>query len=64
MTFITKRHLSRRTFLRGTGVTLALPADEAVAEVVTGLERAGADVVDGRFLLDPDGVPVELATRP
>ena len=25
MAFLTKRHLSRRTFLRGAGVTLALP---------------------------------------
>ena len=25
MTFITKRHLSRRTFLRGMGVSMALP---------------------------------------
>ena len=25
MTFITKKHLSRRTFLNGMGVTLALP---------------------------------------
>ena len=31
MTFITKKHLSRRTFLRGTGVTLALPIVEGPA---------------------------------
>ena len=29
--FITKKHLSRRTFIRGTGVTLALPFLESMA---------------------------------
>ena len=40
MTFITKKHLSRRTFLRGTGVTLALPLLESMVPAGT---AAGAD---------------------
>jgi len=31
--FITKKHLSRRTFIRGAGVTLALPLKLEVLEV-------------------------------
>jgi hypothetical protein len=33
--FITKRHLSRRTFLRGAGVTLALPLLESMVPAAT-----------------------------
>ena len=35
MSFITKKHLSRRTFLRGTGVTLALPFLESMLPAQT-----------------------------
>jgi hypothetical protein len=35
MTFITKKHLSRRTFLRGSGVTLALPFLESMLPAQT-----------------------------
>ena len=35
--FITKKHLSRRTFLRGSGVTLALPLLESMVPAVTAL---------------------------
>jgi hypothetical protein len=35
MNFITKKHLSRRTFLRGTGVTLALPFLESMVAAQT-----------------------------
>ena len=38
--FITKKHLSRRTFLRGAGVTLALPLLESMVPAATAL---GAD---------------------
>jgi hypothetical protein len=50
MNFITKRHLSRRTFLRGTGVTLALPFLESMLPAQTQLKpraqcrRAGLDL--------------------
>jgi hypothetical protein len=42
MTFITKRHLSRRTFLRGTGVTLALPLLESMVPAGTPLAQTAA----------------------
>ena len=38
--FITKKHLSRRTFLHGVGVTMALPLLESMVPAAT---RAGAD---------------------
>ncbi len=40
--FITKRHLSRRTFLQGTGVTLALPMLEAMVPAQTALAQTAA----------------------
>jgi hypothetical protein len=46
--FITKKHLSRRTFLRGAGVTVALPFLESMAPAQTPL-RATAAVPKTRF---------------
>ncbi len=40
--FITKKHLSRRTFLRGAGVTLALPLFEAMVPAQTPLSKTAA----------------------
>jgi hypothetical protein len=40
--FITKRSLSRRTFLRGTGVVIALPLLDAMLPALTPLARAQA----------------------
>jgi hypothetical protein len=40
--FITKKHLSRRTFLHGAGVTLALPFLEAMVPAQTPLARTAA----------------------
>jgi hypothetical protein len=42
MNFITKKHLSRRTFIRGTGVTLALPFLESMLPAQTPSKAAGA----------------------
>ena len=42
MTFLTKKHLSRRTFLRGTGVTLALPLLESMVPAGTALAATAA----------------------
>ena len=42
MNFITKKHLSRRTFLRGTGVSLALPWLESMLPAQTPSKLAGA----------------------
>jgi len=40
--FITKKHLSRRTFLRGAGVTLSLPLLEAMVPALTPLRLTAA----------------------
>jgi hypothetical protein len=42
MAFITKKHLSRRTFLNGVGVTLALPLLESMIPAATTLAQSGA----------------------
>jgi hypothetical protein len=42
VTFITKKHLSRRTFLQGTGVTLALPLLESMVPAATALAQSAA----------------------
>jgi hypothetical protein len=42
MAFITKMHLSRRTFLRGAGVTLALPLLESMIPAATLLGQSAA----------------------
>ena len=40
--FLTKKHLSRRTFLHGTGVTLALPLLESMVPAATALAQTAA----------------------
>ena len=40
--FITKKHLSRRTVLRGLGVTLALPWLDSMVPALTALAKSGA----------------------
>jgi hypothetical protein len=42
MAFITKKHLSRRTFLRGAGVTIALPFLESMVPAATPLRQTAA----------------------
>jgi len=42
MSFITKKHLSRRTFLRGAGVTVALPFLESMVPAQTPLRATAA----------------------
>jgi len=42
MSFITKKHLSRRTFLRGAGVTVALPFLESMVPAQTPLRTTAA----------------------
>jgi hypothetical protein len=50
--FITKKHLSRRTFLRGAGVTLALPFLESMVPAQTPLRNtAAASPMRGRSTL-------------
>jgi hypothetical protein len=42
MAFLSRRHLSRRTFLRGAGVTLALPFLDSMLPVATAQQAAAA----------------------
>ena len=42
MMIITKRHLSRRTVLKGMGVTVALPFLDAMAPAATALAKTAA----------------------
>src|SRR5262249_28249471 len=42
MSFITKKHLSRRTFLTGAGVTIALPFLESMVPAATPLRQTAA----------------------
>jgi len=46
--FITRKHLSRRTVLRGMGVTVALPFLEAMTPVRTAFARGAADAARRR----------------
>jgi len=59
MNFITKKHLSRRTFLRGTGVTLALPLLESMlpAQTPTAAPRTRL-----AFIFFPHGVTMDKWT--
>src|SRR5438552_4389323 len=43
--FITKKHIPRRTFMRGAGVTLALPLLEAMVPAFTALANTAANPV-------------------
>jgi Protein of unknown function (DUF1552) len=49
MEFITKKHLSRRTFLTGAGVTIALPFLESMVPAATPLQQTAAAKVRTRF---------------
>ena len=50
MSFITKKHLARRTFLQASGVTLALPMLEAMLPASTAFARTAAAEVKPRFV--------------
>src|SRR5438046_6836 len=54
--FISKKYLSRRTFLQGAGVTVALPLLEAMVPAQTPLARtAGAPALRFGFVYVPHG---------
>ena len=54
--FITKKHLSRRTFLRGVGVTLALPFMESMVPAATPQARTAANPIQRYgFIYVPHG---------
>jgi len=50
MSFITKRHIARRTFLQGAGVTLALPLLESMIPASTVLAQTAAGQPKQRFM--------------
>src|SRR5687767_5352513 len=50
MSFITKKHIARRTFLQGAGVTLALPMLESMIPASTLLAQTAAGQVKPRFV--------------
>jgi hypothetical protein len=50
MSFITKKHVARRTFLKGTGVTLALPLLDAMLPATTALAQTAAGRSPSRFV--------------
>src|SRR5678815_4996305 len=54
--FITKKHLSRRTALKGAGVTLALPFLDAMVPAATALaQTAAAPKIRAGFFYIPHG---------
>ena len=54
--FITKKHLPRRTFLRGLGVTMALPLLDAMIPARTALaQTAAAPSLRAGFIYFPHG---------
>ncbi len=54
--FLTKKHLSRRTFLRGSGVALALPFLDAMVPAATALaDTAAAPKIRAGFFYLPHG---------
>src|SRR5216110_1787252 len=61
--FITKKHLSRRTFLQGAGVTIALPFLESMVPAATPLQQtaAGAKTRFGAIYY-PHGVTIDKWT--
>ena len=50
MSFITKKHIKRRTFLQGAGATLALPILEAMIPARTAWAQTAAGQVKPRFV--------------
>src|SRR5687767_3444613 len=50
MSFITKKHIKRRTFLQGAGATLALPVLEAMIPATTAAAQTAAGQAKPRFV--------------
>ena len=59
--FISKKHISRRTFLRGAGVTLALPLLDAMVPALSATQRtAAAGARRLGFVYMPNGVSMNF----
>ena len=50
MSFITKKHIPRRTFLQGAGATLALPVLDAMLPARTAMAQTVAGQSPSRFV--------------
>src|SRR6185503_9014183 len=62
--FITKRHLSRRTFLRGAGVAVGLPLLEAMIPASTALSQTAAKPAPRMgFIYFPHGAIMDRWTQ-
>jgi hypothetical protein len=66
MSFITKRHIPRRTFLRGAGATLALPLLDAMLPASTALAQTAAGDPKQRFvgIFFPHGMGPVIGNQP
>ena len=51
MTFLTRKHLPRRTVLRGLGAAVALPVLDAMIDIVSGVVRKLVEGEDPGLLL-------------
>jgi hypothetical protein len=56
MTFITKRTLPRRTFLRAAGATIALPMLDAMTPALAAMSRAPKTPMRLAFTYVPNGI--------
>ena len=50
MSFITKKHIKRRTFIQGAGATLALPVLEAMIPASTAIAQTAVGQAKPRFV--------------
>ena len=66
MEFLTKKHMSRRTVLRGLGVTMALPLLDAMTPAATAFAKTTAAATQGAPVGDRDGARLRRrdAVRP
>ena len=66
MEFLTKKHMSRRTILRGLGVTMALPVLDAMTPAATAFAKTAAGAQQGAPVGDRDGARLRRrhAVRP
>src|SRR5206468_3380055 len=56
MTYITRKHLSRRTILRGMGAALALPLLDSMTPALRAAKEATASPVRLAFVYVPNGI--------
>ena len=64
MSFITKKHIKRRTFLQGAGATLALPVLEAMIPATTAAAQTAAEADEAFLEAADDGSGDEGDDRP